>query len=205
MFSFPFIFSFPSRSFLWVSPLPFCWAILLLCCTALQVIEGWPIRQQVRAYTMSAEPDLIGTPEMASLMSAHRRVWQFPSWFCGGLGRDEKGEGIKRETQLQLLAARLGLPNNSVYMARPLKDCGRERQEAETLVLSPGTLYIFDNAVVSKIPRLAALVATPACRSVRWGVVCSASWSDPGAAPVIPGSTERAMSPPEASAKEGKR
>lgn len=165
------------------------WVTMLLCCTVLQVIEGWPVRQQVRAYTESAEPDLIGIPEMASYMAAHRRVWQFPSWFCGGLGRDATGDGIKRETQLQILAARLGLPNNSVYMGRPLKDCRRERQEVEALVLSPGTLYIFDAAVVSKIRRLEALAATPACRTVRWGVVCSASWNDPGAGPAAPGST----------------
>ena len=180
-------------------------AALLICCTALQVVEGWPIRRQVRAYTESAEPDLIGVPEMALWMSAHRRVWQFPSWFCGGLGRDKRGEGIRRETQLQVLAAKLGLANNSVYMGRPLKDCARERHEAEALLLSPGTLYIFDNTEVLKIPRLAALVATPACRSVGWGFVCSASWSDTAAPRAVRDAADRAISPTEALANDRKR
>ncbi len=153
------------------------WVGLVLAAAVVQSAEAWPMHQFKRAYTASAQPDLIDQVLVSSWLRQHDRVWQFPSFFCGRAGC-EAGSGRVRETQLQLLAARLGLPNNSIYMARPLKDCGREAADASRLRLEPGTLYVLSIEAPMKVRHLAILAASPACRRTAWSIVCSASWGD---------------------------
>src|SRR5262249_50690840 len=69
-------------------------------------------------------PRLVDVRQVRGWMQQHRRVFQFPSWFCGGLSNAAWGSPeATRELHLQVMAARAGLPTNSVYTARQLKDC----------------------------------------------------------------------------------
>ena len=158
---------------------PRAWLAAVCVAAIIQTAEAWPIRRTVTTYSRSAEPDLIGRDRLEAWLDGHHRVWQYPSWFCGGLGRDAAGENLRRETQIQLLAARHGLPTNSIFMARPFKDCGHEAAEAWHLLMDNETLYVFSRDAVAHVPRLNALAMTPACRAVAWGVVCSVDWGKP--------------------------
>jgi hypothetical protein len=125
------------------------------------------------------QPDLIGQDRFDAWLDGHDRIWQYPSWFCGGLGRDPAIQytAAAQETQIQLLAARKRAPTNSVYMARRAKDCEREAAEARALRMKDGTLYVFSRGAVAQVPALLDLATKPACRRLDWGVVCSTSWS----------------------------
>jgi hypothetical protein len=154
------------------------WLVTLCLASVVQTIEAWPIRQMATAYSRTAEPDLIGQDEFNAWLEGHDRVWQYPSWFCGGLGRDAETMHtvVRQETQLQMLAAWKGLPMNSVYMARRAKNCEREANLARTLEMVDRTLYVFGKEAIVQVPRLRELEATRACRTVAFGVVCSTNW-----------------------------
>ena len=128
----------------------------------------------------SAEPDVLDQDQFAAWLDGHERVWQYPSWFCGGFGREEaiRHTAVRLETpEIQFLAAGRGLPINSAYMARRAKHCDREANEARALHMSDGTLYVFSADAAASVPRLGELAATPSCRRAPWGIVCSTNWS----------------------------
>jgi hypothetical protein len=155
------------------------WLVVVITAATLQTVEGAPVRTQVRLRTSTGQPDAIDRTLVASWLRAHHRVWQYPSYFCGGL-RGGVGEiGFVWEGQLQFEAARLRRPNNSVMMGRPLKDCGREGRQAMELQLEPGTLYVLSLESPSKSANVDAIVRSPACRRLSWSYVCSATWTLP--------------------------
>jgi hypothetical protein len=155
---------------------------LTLAAILLQVVEAAPTIRSVRGFTAQPLEDLINTDRTAAWMRQHRRVWQYPSWDCGGFERTPRVFGNResnRELQLQLLAARLALPNNSVYMSRPLKNCRAERHWAAEPVLERDTLYLLGRESSRDSRQLALLVASPACVSTEWGYACSTRWMLP--------------------------
>jgi hypothetical protein len=79
----------------------------------------------------------------------------------------------ERELQLQLLAARVGLPTNSVYTSRQLKDCTAEARWADQPVLEDGVLYLLNKTTLSSTPTLAWLATSGSCLDVGWDLVCS--------------------------------
>jgi hypothetical protein len=151
---------------------------------ALQVQSALFWMERLRIDTAYGEMDLIDSAPVAQWMRGHRRLWQFPSWPCGGLGppgRIYGGPDSNRELQLQLLGAELGLPTNSVYSSRSLKDCAREAAWAANPTLERGMLYFLNPARFPTSPALAALVATDRCLALPWATVCSQSFAEPGA------------------------
>jgi hypothetical protein len=147
---------------------------VLLCGAVFQIVELNADRDFVRLWTASPSPDLVNVRVLSPLMEGHTRLWQYPSWFCGGLGSQAVVDGMPREYQLQVLEAQADLPSNSIYMSRPLKDCEREKAEAASLtMLEPGVLYVFSKDVIAGLPRVQALTASAACRDLGWGWVCS--------------------------------
>ena len=102
-----------------------------------------------------------------------------PSWDCGGLVGHNRGwpsQDSNRELQLQLAAAELAVPTNSVYMSRALKNCAREADWEKDPRLEAGTLYVLGPSTVDSSPRLSALAASTACTRLDWAIVCSSSW-----------------------------
>lgn len=153
-----------------------------LVAVSLQVSEALPGIQYRRSLTMQSYPDLIDEPRMREWLAAHQRVWQFPSWECGGLvgsSRRWPSEDSNRELQLQRGAARAGRPTNSVYMSRALKDCAREAVWQGNPLLDDGTLYVLGPSTVRASPTLSALANSAACVTLEWAVVCSSSWAPP--------------------------
>src|SRR5262249_13987292 len=63
---------------------------LMAVALALQLKETVPTLQAVRlATSQPALPDLIDSQLLSTWMRGHERLWQFPSFFCGGLKGSE--------------------------------------------------------------------------------------------------------------------
>ena len=146
---------------------------MIVFCAALQIVEASPSRVFMGQWSARTAPDYIDGPAVKELIAQHERVWQYPSWFCGGLGDHSDRKVAYSEYQLQLTASRLAMPMNSVYMSRPLKDCAREDAEAQALQPQRGVLYVFAPGAPARSERIRVLTASPACRSAGWAIFCS--------------------------------
>src|SRR5262249_32214343 len=139
---------------------------LLIVAAALQVSEAQVIVKDLRRVTADSPPDRIDETTFIPHMRGRRRVWQYPSWPCGSLqGVQPVWGGVEanRELQLELLAARLGVPSNSVYTSRASKDCAREAAWAGNPVIEPGVSYLLSPAIVAGSPMLSEFVRHESC------------------------------------------
>jgi hypothetical protein len=154
---------------------------LTLIALGLQVTEILPSLRFHRSSTARpAWPDLIDSPRVAAWLEGHHRLWQYPSWACGGLAgppRIWKGRETNRELQLELLVARLGTPTNSVYTSRIVKDCALEAEWGRTPTLEDGVLYVLGRDAARASPGLSSLAASGSCRDLGWATFCSRGWS----------------------------
>lgn len=118
-------------------------AVLLVVAALIQVADVAPLQARVRAVSGNPAPALIDPAAWTELIATHERLFQFPSFECDGLfGLNIPGDRL-RELQIDWIAARLNRPTNSAYLARPTKDCARERETALSGRREPGTLYLF--------------------------------------------------------------
>jgi hypothetical protein len=183
-----------SGRFIW--PLAYCLTILPLAClfrwwpplpaiaasslaVLLQVSDALPGMDYRRGLTTKPYDDLIDEDRWRGWLSQHDRVWQLPSWDCGGLsGSNRKWPSAEsnRELQVQLAAARAGVPTNSVYTSRALKDCGAEAEWRSNPRLVAGALYVFELEAVRGDSPLSRLAQSSACVTLEWAVVCSLQW-----------------------------
>jgi Family of unknown function (DUF6311) len=157
---------------------------LMAVAIVLQLKEMVPTVQALRDSTSRPTlPDLIDSRRLSTWMTAHRRLWQYPSFFCGGLeGSARIGLGVdanRQELQVQLLAARLNLPTNSFYSSRSFKDCAHEAEWAQQPTFEDGVLYLLGPEAVGEWPALAAATASDLCVNLTWAIACSKSWSQP--------------------------
>ena len=145
----------------------------------LQVQEARPIMEHRRHQMAEPYEDLLDTRFNIWLVG-HQRLWQYPSWDCGGLRGSKRAWGNReanRELQVQLAAARLGVPTNSVYTSRVLKNCSTERAWESNPQIEDGTLYLLGLEAVEESATLTSLARSNACLTLEWAVVCSRSWS----------------------------
>lgn len=154
---------------------------LTLLAIALQFREARPTLRVVQVYTASTHADMIQSDRLAPWLETHARVWQYPSWSCGGLAgpkREWGNDEANRELQLELLIARRGLPTNSVYTSRQLKNCHEEAAWGDNPKLAPGVLYLIGRNTPFP-PALVALSASSSCVNLDWVTACSRSWGKP--------------------------
>jgi hypothetical protein len=159
---------------------------LMVVAIALQLKETVPTVQALRLSTSQPTlPDLIDSRRFSTWMTVHERLWQYPSFFCGGLegsAREQLGaEANREELQVQLLAARLNLPTNSIYSGRSFKDCAHEAKWAEQPTFEDGVLYLLGPEAVDASPALAAATASDLCMNLTWAIACSNRWPQPSA------------------------
>src|SRR5262249_43630272 len=76
--------------------------------TVAQVAEALPLLRPVRQWSTAEAPELIPTARLEAWMRRHDRVFEHPSFYCGGLGDYASQEQKDRDYQLQVLAARVG-------------------------------------------------------------------------------------------------
>ncbi len=118
-------------------------APLIAAAAALQVADVQPMQAAMRDLTAHAAPATLDVARWTELIAAHDRVFEFPSFECGGLfGNGIPGTRL-RELEIDWIAARQGVPTNSAYLARAIKDCARERADAAANAGRPGVLYLY--------------------------------------------------------------
>ena len=117
--------------------------LLLVVAALLEIVDVWPMQTGVRAATASPAPTTIHRAEWTRLIEAHQRIFQFPSFECGGIfGRDVPGTKF-REVEIDWIAAVRNTPINSAYLARFTKDCERERTDAIANFTEHGLLRLY--------------------------------------------------------------
>lgn len=149
-----------------------------LIAAIVQVNEASGDLRYRRALTTQAYEDLIDEPRMRGWLAQHERLWQYPSWACGGLVPERRwpSRDANRELQLQLAASRLGIPTNSVYTSRALKDCAVEAEWLSRPTFEPGALYVLAPQAIRASAALADLVRAHGCVALDWATVCSRAW-----------------------------
>jgi hypothetical protein len=163
----------------WPRPLAVAAAIIAV---TLQVREASPIMHYLQTTTARSPAPAIDGIEVEAWVRGHARVWQYPSWGCGGLigpSRVWGGLDANRELQIQLVAARTGTPTNSVYTSRILKDCDREKSWGGAPRFEDGVLYIVSWKAAVETPALAAAIAAGPCAGQSWAIVCSNTFRPP--------------------------
>ena len=117
--------------------------VLLIVAALLEIVDVRPMQAGVRIASASVAPPTIDRARWARLIDAHQRIFQFPSFECGGIyGRDVPGTKF-REVEIDWLAAERNKPTNSAYLARFTKDCAREREEAVANFGERGVLRLY--------------------------------------------------------------
>jgi len=161
---------------------PHAAAIVCILAAALQLAGAAPQIRAVRQSTAVPAPDLINQPQMTAWIEAHNRIWQFPSYPCGGLNLRKYDWGdaaFNREFQTQWLAARAGIPTNSIYSSRRHKDCIAEGLWGKTPRLEDGVLYIVSPPVVAASPELKEMANSRSCVTLDWAVAGPVEIDDP--------------------------
>ena len=148
-------------------------ALVLVCAALLQVIDARPMQAGVCMASGSAAPSTIDVATWTRLIGAQARVFQYPSFECGGLfGHGVPGNKF-RGVEIDWIAARLNVPTNSAYFARFTKDCERERADARTDHDAAGVLYLYRSSDDVGAMLLANGVDARQCGSLDDVVVCS--------------------------------
>jgi hypothetical protein len=118
-------------------------APLLVVAALLQVADVRPMQSGIRAASASGTPATIDLAAWTRLIGEHERVFEYPSFECGGLfGRDVPGSKF-RELEIDWILAQQNKPTNSAYLARFTKNCTRERADAVANFGEPGLLRLY--------------------------------------------------------------
>jgi hypothetical protein len=144
------------------------------------IFQLWEFRAQarpLRAKLNTPEVALFDTAQLNEWITGHFRVFQYPSWSCGGFWSTapptEIETSLLREMQINLLVARRGLGTNSAYTSRPLKDCSAEWRWAAHAPLHRGVLYLINKHHIPQTTGLLALSVSDSCIDAGWGLICS--------------------------------
>lgn len=138
-----------------------------------QAAETQFLRREISHETSGGYPQVLDRAAWTRLIQAHEYIEQYPSFQCGGwLGQWPDNNA---NMEFHSLAAELGKPINSVYVARIVRDCRAETEKGLEFNIRPGGLYIF--AGEFPVGRIAAAPAfAELCRAFNWGVACSRAW-----------------------------
>ncbi len=117
--------------------------VILVIAAVLQIADVWPMQRGVRAVTASPAALSINRAEWTRLIEAHQRIFQYPSFECGGIyGWGVPGSKF-RGVAIDWIAAERNIPTNSAYLARFTKDCERETADAAANIGTHGVLHLY--------------------------------------------------------------
>jgi hypothetical protein len=150
---------------------------LVAVACACQLWEVRVTRNRIRLHVATAASEMLDTVQLDRWLSGHSRIFQYPSWACGGFWlagpAEDRTANTYRELQIDLFAARRGIPINSAYTSRHIKDCTAEKQWTLEASMHGGVLYLINKHYIGHTPRLFALAGSEYCVDAGWGLVCS--------------------------------
>jgi hypothetical protein len=157
-------------------------SFVLIAAAVLQFADVLPMQHAVRVATASPTAPTIDRSAWRDLVAEHTRVFQYPSFECGGLfGGDVPGTRW-RELEIDWIVAELGRPINSAYLARSNKDCGAEREQAARDHGLPGVLYLYRSTEDIGAFLAGHGIDLRGCRYLDDVVVCTSHRDSPAAA-----------------------
>jgi hypothetical protein len=117
--------------------------MILAVAALLAIADVWPMQRGIRLASASASPSSIHRAEWTRLIEARQRIFQYPSFECGGLfGWGVPGSKF-RGVEIDWIAAERNIATNSAYLARFTKDCERETADAAANIGEHGVLHLY--------------------------------------------------------------
>ncbi|MDZ7640132.1 MAG: DUF6311 domain-containing protein [Bryobacterales bacterium] len=141
-------------------------AIALAAAALLQWIDAGAARAFPRNDIRRALPATLPPALWRPLIVRHDLVRSFPGFHCG------PAENHRVSQELQILAARAGVPITTIFMARQVDDCTAERDLVDTLLPGPRELVVYFQPFQVEHTRN-SFPDAEACRAFAHGIVCS--------------------------------
>jgi len=146
--------------------------------SAAQLIDVAPLHRAIAQTARTPRIATLDRAAIASLMAQARAVMVFPSHSCVQealapqmLGTDLEDDLMRANMELQLAAAHLDRPINSVYVARLLVDCQKE-QRSRDAPLRPGVAYVYLLPFQPGSAQLGGQAPGDVCRTIGWARAC---------------------------------
>ncbi|NIA01844.1 MAG: hypothetical protein GWP15_00510 [Nitrospirae bacterium] len=144
---------------------------------SLQLADTQVLRRNQANITRCGTPCQFQEVAWSSLLDKHQFFLQYPSFqsFYFSVRSLQEPHRTIQKLQLLWLAAKLGKPTNSVYLARPTRNWNDDVLEGGEFNILPGGLYLFGKsfplALVEDHPNFKKWA-----RESSFGVVCSRDW-----------------------------
>ncbi len=146
---------------------------LIVSVVLLQLADTQLLRRNLMANVNSAFPQQLSLSAWKPLLEEHEFFMQYPSFQCGGWAENWPEKNANME--LLWLAAKLGKPCNSAYLARPTRNLEKEIEEGKKFNILPGGLYLFGKnfpiQMLEDYPEFRKW-----CRECEYGIVCTRNW-----------------------------
>jgi hypothetical protein len=153
-------------------------AVLCLAAATLQIADAGPLRAAIEATASGPAPALFDRDAVAALAARSDAIEAFPTYGCVApdiaVGNDPASDWprlTQANVELQLIAARAGLPINSVYQSRLPTNCLIEAMQRDAN-LRPGTLYLYLDAPDPIAEQLGGPDPAQVCGMVDWVRYC---------------------------------
>jgi len=153
-------------------------AALCLAAATLQIADAGPLRAAIAATASGPAPALFDRDVVAALAARSDAIEAFPTYGCVApeiAAGNDTASAWPRLTQanveFQLIAARAGLPINSVYQSRLPTNCLAEAMQRDAN-LRPGTLYLYLDSPEPEPEQLGGADPARVCGMVDWLRYC---------------------------------
>ena len=153
-------------------------AALCLAAVTLQMIDAAPLREAIAATVSGPAPAVIGRDQVAALARRSRAIEVFPTYGCvdsaiaAGIDPASAWPRLTQaNVEVELIAARAGMPINSVYLSHLPTDCRAESAQRGA-ALHPGILYLFLDAPPPTTEQLDGQDPAHVCGMVDWMRYC---------------------------------
>ncbi|NIA01841.1 MAG: hypothetical protein GWP15_00495 [Nitrospirae bacterium] len=150
--------------------------VLIFLVVFLQLADTQLLRRNLTAHVNHGYPQQLSQEVWKSLLEEHQFLVQYPSFQCGGWSGGKWPEN-NANMELLWIAAKLGKPSNSAYLARPTRHLPKEIEEGKKFNILPGGLYIFGKSfpiqMLEDYPNFKKW-----CRECEYGIVCTRNWDN---------------------------
>jgi hypothetical protein len=139
----------------------------------LQWVDSGPARDFPRRDTHRVQEPLLPPAIWEPVIREHTLLRTFPGFFCG------PADNHRLSQEFQMLASRVRVPVNTVFMARQVDDCEAERALVDSLKPGERELVVYLPPFHREHARL-SFPNPAACRDFSAGIACSLRFLEQG-------------------------